>query len=182
MRQEPQARQLREGLALGEVGLDRLNGAVAGTDEEFGDARGGELVEDLRQLAETFEDADRNDGSTLKLFGKRQALAAGLAGGRIDDKASAHHRAVIQEVRGALRRAASACMSWTRVQHKADDGPQRDGDQAPIGFSGQCKNRQDDQIGIAPRRDLAEQRVDGPPDVNLETQPLDGDAFDHPLQ
>ncbi len=86
MGQQGQARQGAEGFALGQFGLDRLDGAIAGADEQFGDAIGGEFVEIGRKFAEFFDDAHRGRGHGTEFPGERQTLAARLSRPGIDDE------------------------------------------------------------------------------------------------
>jgi hypothetical protein len=49
VRQDAKARQPGEGIALGELGLDGMNGAVAGADEDRVDAFACKLAQDRRE-------------------------------------------------------------------------------------------------------------------------------------
>jgi hypothetical protein len=79
VRQKGEARERRKGLAFSEFRLDGLDGAVAGADEQFSDAIGGEFIKIGGKLAEFLDDAHRCSGHGLQFFGERQALAAGFS-------------------------------------------------------------------------------------------------------
>ncbi len=102
-----QARRGRpEGLALGQFGLDGVNGAVAGTDEQIGHAIAGEFIEKPGSCSN--RSSTRMDrGAAFQLIGKARPLPLDLPEmGLI--KAGALHGMVIQEVSGPVRRAAKA--------------------------------------------------------------------------
>ena len=58
MGQKAEAGDALEGLALRQVRLNGVNGAIAGTDEQVGHAVAGELIEKARQLLEPLNHAD----------------------------------------------------------------------------------------------------------------------------
>ena len=68
------------------------------------------------------------------------------------------------------------------VKAQANHRPGRNRQQAPIGPCNDREERQQYEVGVSPRCDLAEERIDRAPDVNLKAQPFDGNAFNHALQ
>src|SRR5262245_8879489 len=68
------------------------------------------------------------------------------------------------------------------MQHQAEDGPPGDRNKTPVRASRHRRSRENQQVRISTRRNLAEQRVDAAPDVDLEAEPLDGYALHEPLE
>ena len=89
MRQEADARGRAEGLLLRKLREDFLDGAIARTDEQVGDLRLCHAGEEIPDLLEAFDDADMGARRALQPFCQRHALAAALAGARVDDQPGA---------------------------------------------------------------------------------------------
>ena len=78
MRQQAEAGQVPERFALGNLGQDFLDGAVAGADEQVGDIVARHVIDDAGDLLEALEHADRDDGSARSLSARARPLPLGL--------------------------------------------------------------------------------------------------------